>query len=829
MSKTTPIKRIENWFAGYDWTPFEFQREAWSAYLNGEHAMVHAPTGMGKTYSAWLGPVLEWLKENPDEKKWPEAVHSTRVLWITPLRALATDTAESLLSPIRELNIPWTVEKRTGDTSSSQKARQKEKPPTALVTTPESLSLLLSQAETRKRFADLRCVVVDEWHELLGTKRGVQTELCLARLREWLPKLRTFGLSATLGNLDVALDVLLGPNAKGHLIRGYFNKQIEVTTLLPDETERLPWGGHLGVKLLPQVIAAIEERQSTLLFTNTRSQAELWFNSLAEAKPGWANVIGLHHGSLDREVRNQVEDGLRSGQLKCVVCTSSLDLGVDFSPVDLVMQVGSPKGIARLLQRAGRSGHQPGALSRIICIPTNAFELIEFSAGRAAADERRVESRVPLERSLDVLVQHLVTVGVGGGFVSEELLREVRTTHAYQNLTDIEWGWALDFVTRGGSALRAYPQYHRLEEKNGVYKATTEKIIKAHRLSIGTITADMAVTIKFQGGGALGSVEESFISRIKPGENFLFAGKPLELVRIKDLTAIVKLSAKRVANVPRWMGGRMPLSTLLAQAVRRRLQGAKRGEYPDVEMQMARPVLEAQTALSRIPDVDELLIENVRTRDGYHVFLFPFAGRVVHEGLAPLLCWRIGKITPRTISTNMNDYGIELTATKPLRFTEEQWRTLLSTENLLEDLLGCLNGHEMARRRFRDIARIAGLITQGFPGNPRSARQLQVSTGLLFEVFTQFDPENLLLDQARREVLEHQLEISRLREALEKIAAERIALLDLKYLSPLSFPLWAGIFRERLSTESWIDRVQNMVESLEKAVKEGGVGANAAN
>ncbi len=816
---------ITDWFARYGWEPFGFQRQTWAAYRQGRSGLLHAPTGMGKTLAVWMGPLIEWMVEHSASDAGPEP-EPLRVLWITPLRALATDTMESLRVPVADMGLPWRVEKRTGDTPASQKVRQRDRLPTALVTTPESLSLLLSYHDARERLATLRCVIVDEWHELMGTKRGVQTELCLARLRGWMPEIRTWGLSATLGNIGEALEVLVGPGhpkSKRATVSGIDPKEIVIETLVPEEIERFPWGGHLGLKVLPRVVGAVEAAESTLLFTNTRSQAELWYNALLEARPEWGGRLALHHGSLDRAAREQVEESLRTGEARCVVCTSSLDLGVDFTPVDQVIQVGSPKGIARLLQRAGRSGHRPGAVSRILCVPTNAFELIEFSAARAAADARRIEPRPPLRKPLDVLVQHLVTMGLGGGFSSGEALGEVRRTYSYTDLSDDEWSWALDFAARGGRALGRYPQYQRLAEKEGVFKPTSEAVGRRHRLGIGTITSDSSVAVKYTNGSQLGTVEEWFVARLKPGDRFLFAGKVVELVGFRDMTAKVRASTGKTRAVPRWMGGKMPLSSLLADEVRDRLEQARQGVYTDREMVAVRPLLELQREMSLVPGPDDLLIETTRTREGHHAFVFPFAGRLVHEGLAAMTAFRIARESPRTITTMVNDYGFELLGGEPFEGTESDWRRWLSAERLLEDLVECLNATELAKRQFRGIARVAGLLLEGHPGRDRkSARQLQASSGLLYDVFRQFDPGNLLLEQARREVLENQLELARLRATLESLGRRTLHAHALDRLTPLSFPLWAERIREQVSSEKFADRVGRMLASLERSVGADG-------
>ncbi|HEX2211155.1 MAG TPA: ligase-associated DNA damage response DEXH box helicase [Longimicrobium sp.] len=828
-----PLAPAEAWFAARGWEPFAFQREVWRAYLAGESGLIHAATGTGKTYAAWLGPVLEWLAAEPSPPLREQragrgsggGAPPLRVLWITPLRALAADTEEALGQPLQDLGLPWTLESRTGDTDSATRNRQRTRLPTALVTTPESLALLLSRDDARQLFGDLRAVVIDEWHELMGSKRGVMTELALARLRGWRPGVRTWGLSATIGNLDDALDALLGTapdRPRGRTIRGHVPKEVVVDALIPPTIQRFPWAGHLGTQMLPQVVEAIEEGETAIVFTNTRSQTEIWYQALLEARPDWAGQIALHHGSLDRARREWVEAGLRSGVLRCVVATSSLDLGVDFSPVDRVLQIGSPKGVARLLQRAGRSGHRPGAVSRVTCVPTNALELIEVAAARDGMRANAVESRLPVERPLDVLAQHVVTVALGGGFRSEELRAEVRTTRAYAGLMDDEWHWVLDFVTRGGDALSAYPEFQRvLVSEDGTYHVGSKLVARRHRMSIGTIVSDAAVTVKYVGGGALGSVEESFIARLHPGDKFVFAGKPLEFVRVRDMVAWVRRARNSKGAIPRWMGARMPLSTELAASLRGRLEEASRGIWRDPEMEAIRPILEIQARWSRIPAADELLIERVKTREGHHLFFFPFEGRLVHEGLAALFAYRISRLKPISFTFSMNDYGIELLSPDPAPLEEALRAGLLAPRNLLHDVPASLNATEMARRQFREIARVAGLVFQGFPYASKSARQLQASSGLFFDVFTRYDPGNLLISQAHREVLERQLESSRLGRTLERLSSGKVAVTEPRRTPPLAFPLLVDRTREAVSSESMADRVRRMQVALEKYADTG--------
>ncbi len=827
------MTRALDWFTSLGWTPFDFQRQTWDAYLRGESGLLHAPTGVGKTLAVWMGPVLDWMARNdtstsPRKKTAPAKPETfarrrarcapLEVLWITPLRALAYDTTEALLTPVEGLGLPWSVEMRTGDTSATLRARQRERLPTALVTTPESLSIQLSYPDARERLATLRCVIVDEWHELLGTKRGVQTELALARLRRWNPGLRVWGLSATIGNLEQAMQVLMGGAAlRPTLISSSQPKAVVIDTLIPDQIDRFPWAGHLGTKLLQPVIEKIESAGATLLFTNTRSQAEIWFQSILRERPDWIGQVALHHGSLERKLREKVEKMLAAGLLRAVVCTSSLDLGVDFTPVDQVLQVGSPKGVGRLMQRAGRSGHQPGATSRIVGVPTHTFELVEFAAARDALAARQIEARIPLERPLDVLVQHAVTIALGGGFEREDLLAEVRKSHAYRNLSDDEWNWVLDFVTRGGEALRAYPQYARVQVENQLHVVKSRQMALRHRLAIGTISSDPAVNVRLISGGRLGSVEESFVSRLKPGDCFVFAGRLLEFVRFREMTVFARKAREVKGIVPRWNGARFPLSTQLGAAVRRKLSTALDGAALEPEMQSALPLIKMQARISRIPAPDELLIETTQTDAGWHLYLYPFEGRLVHDGLAVLLAYRLTKREPASIGATANDYGIELLSPAPIQLDETSWRELFSTDNLVHDLLNCLNATQLARRQFRDIARIAGLVFPGYPGLAPAQRHLQASSELIFDVFCEFDPNNRLLDQARREVLDDQLEIVRMRHAMERIAAMKFVMVTTDRLTPLAFQLWAESLRSNyLSSERWATRVKRMAELLER-------------
>lgn len=821
-----PIDFAKQWFAAKGWKPFAFQKDVWAAVKGGQSGLLHASTGAGKTYALWFAALNRFAITRPPVtgKRKPPAEPLT-VLWITPMRALAADTARALEAPLETLEIPWSVGLRTGDTSSSERARQTRRQPTALITTPESLTLMLARADSEVSLAHLRMVVVDEWHELIGNKRGVQLQLALARLRRWHPELMVWGISATLGNQSHALEVLV-PKGGGINVQGKTAKQLQVDTLLPPVAERFPWAGHIGLKMLPQVVAEVDASSSCLVFTNTRAQSEIWYQALLDARPDWAGVIALHHGSLSRETRDWVERALKDGQLKAVVCTSSLDLGVDFLPVERVLQIGSAKGVARLMQRAGRSGHAPGRPSRVTLVPTHSLELVEAAAAQDAIAQRRIEARESPHKPLDVLVQHLVSMALGGGFTPDALLAEVRGAWAYRDLTDADWAWALGFVRHGGLSLTAYPDYRRVEpDEHGVWRVPDARLARRHRMSVGTIVSDASIQLKFwsKGGGGknLGSVEEGFIARLKPGDGFLFAGRLLELVRVENMTAYVRRSTAKKAAVPRWNGGRMPLSNELAEAVVTRFSAAAQGQFNGPEMHALRPLLETQIRWSGLPTTENLLAEVLKSREGWHLFLYPFAGRQVHLGLASLLAWRVSQRQPVTFSIAVNDYGLELLSATPVDWAAHLDASLFNADDLLLDVLASLNAGELALRRFREIARIAGLVFAGYPGAPKSTRQVQASSGLFFQVFKQYDADNLLLAQAGEEVLREELDIRRLEQTLERINQMKRDVHQVKRPTPLGFPLLVERMRESMSSEKLADRIRRMVGDLEKTADNG--------
>ncbi len=800
------------WFSSQGWSPFPFQLETWKAYRSGLSGIVNAPTGSGKTFSLAVPVLLEGIGSKP---------RKVQALWITPIRALSKEIHGAVTAAAQGLGSSWKIGVRTGDTRVTEKLRQKEIPPGLLITTPESLHQLFSHADCRDYFSELRAIVVDEWHELMGSKRGVQMELAMSHLKAFCPGLRIWGISATIGNMDQSLEVLLGADTdktKYRIIRADIEKKLEIRSIFPDQVDKMPWAGHLGIQLLDKAVEIVRKSKSTLIFTNTRSFAEIWYQKMLDRAPELSGLIAMHHGSISHDLRHWVEDQLHEGGLKVVICTSSLDLGVDFRPVETIIQVGSPKGVARFLQRAGRSGHQPGAVSRIYFLPTNTLELLEAAAIRQAVHEKIVEDRIPYLRSFDVLVQYLVTLACGEGFRSEEIFKEVKSTYCYASISEAEWIWALGFVTTGGASLTAYDEYRKVEFNKDKYQVTDRRVAQRHRLGIGTIVSDPSMLVRYLSGKNLGNIEEYFISQLNPGDVFWFAGRKLELVRVKDMEAIVRNSKRKSGRVPSWQGGRMALSSQLSELLRKKVNTAAEGNYIDEELRFLRPLLTFQHSLSHLPKANELLIEYFETSEGHHVVIYPFEGRLVHEGLASLLAWRISQIMPITFSMAMNDYGFELLSDQPIPLEEALETNALGAENLLKDIQASINSVEMARRKFRDIASVAGLIFKGYPGRKVRDKHVQSSSQLFFSVFHEYDATNLLLLQAYEEMMDFQLEEARMRKALERIKHQKIVLKRPARPTPFAFPIMVDrLSRDKLTSESLEDRVKKLTLEWERS------------
>lgn len=820
MTQKSLFEIAENWFLGQDWKPFAFQKETWRHFLAGKHGLLNAPTGSGKTYALWFPIVLNYIKNNADYKT--KHKKGLKAVWITPLRALSQEIKQSAERIVADLELPMTVGIRTGDTSTKERARQKTTMPDLLITTPESLQLLLSSKGYDAVFENCTAIVVDEWHELLGTKRGVQMELGLSRLKTVCPKLRIWGISATIGNLEQARQVLLGPETEAYqnsvLVKAKLNKKITVKSIIPKKMETFPWRGHLGLHLLDSVVPIINNSRTTLLFTNTRSQCEIWFQKILAKYPEFAGEMAMHHGSVAKETRIWVEQAIRNETLKAVVCTSSLDLGVDFAPVETVVQIGGPKGVARFLQRAGRSGHQPGKESVIHFLPTHAMELIEASAMQKAVRNAAVEDRIPYLNSFDVLLQYLTTLAVSDGFFPDEIYPEVKKTFCFQTLTKAQWQWLLNFLVIGSQSLKTYDEYKKVEvEADGKFKVNNRGIAMRHRFQIGTIVGDAAISVRYQKGGYIGSIEEYFISKLTPGDVFTFAGRNLEFIRVKGMQAQVRNSKKRTNKVPSWMGGRLSFSAQMSELLRQELYTAElEHSKQSEEIKALAPMFAKQREESIVPKPNEFLIETFKTRDGFHHIFYPFEGRGVHEAMSSLLSYRISLLNPISCSLAYNDYGFELLSDKPIAIQNVLDNNLFTAQDMLSDLQKSLNSNEMARRKFRDIAVISGMVFTGYPNKGIKMKHLQSSSQLLFDVFKDFEPDNLLYQQAYTETFEHQLEEGRLRLALERIAQQEIVWRQCEKATPFSFPIITDRLREKLSNEKLADRIKRMTKILMK-------------
>jgi len=819
MKQSELISIAEDWFQSKNWKSFPFQQKTWKAFLNGKHGLLNAPTGSGKTYALWVPIVLQYLKENPDYKT--KHTKGLKAIWITPLRALSVEIEQSAQRFADDLETGLTVGIRTGDTSQSERAKQKRQMPDLLITTPESLMLLLASKRYDKTFKTLTAIVVDEWHELLGSKRGVQMELALSRLKTVSKDLRIWGISATIGNLEEAQDVLLGMDSvfrkNAVLIKSTQKSKVEVRSIIPKKMETFPWRGHLGLHLLEEIVPIIKASKTTLIFTNTRGQCEIWFQKILEKHPEFAGEIAMHHGSIGKETRLWVEQAIRNESLKAVVATSSLDLGVDFAPVETIIQIGGPKGIAKFLQRAGRSNHRPGEPSVIYFLPTHALELVEASALKRAVKEEVVEDRIPYLLSFDVLIQYLVTLAISNGFFPKEIFPEIKNTFCFQGITEEQWNWCLNFITLGSQSLQAYDEYKKVEvTPEGLFKVESRQIAMMHRLSIGTIVSDSMMLVKYVSGGFIGTIEEWFISKMKPGDTFVFAGRTLELVRIRQMMAQVRKSSKKTAKVVSFMGGRLPLSSQMSKILREELQSEADHKRNTPELKALSHIFDRQERESIVPGENEFLIETFKTREGYHALFYPFEGRFVHEAMSSLLAYRISLLSPITFSLAYNDYGFELLSDQFLDIQNVIDNNLFSSEFLFDDLQKSLNATELARRKFRDIAVISGMVFQGYPNKVIKTKHLQSNSQLLFDVFRDYEPDNLLYLQAYRETFEHQLEEGRLRLALERINSQKIIWKQCEKATPFSFPIITDRLREKLSSEKLADRIKKMTLQLMK-------------
>ncbi len=818
ISTKNSITYIKEFFNKNGWEPLPYQIESWEAYLNGENGIIQVPTGCGKTYAALMGP----LSKLKDSKKQT----GLSILLITPLKALSRDLKNAIYLAAQFFNQEITVGIRNGDTSPYEKKKQIIKPPNILITTPESLSLLLSNKESNKMFNNLFSIIIDEWHELMGSKRGNQCELSLSWLRGNIKDLQIWAMSATIGNIKEAARAIVGiKGEKPKVISTNIKKEIEILSVLPEEETTFPWSGHLGIRSYSLLLKILDKNKSTLLFTNTRNQSERWYQCLRFCLPEMEDRISLHHGSLDKDERKIVEDGVKNGSIKWVVCTSSLDLGIDFQPVDQIVQIGSAKNLARLIQRAGRSAHRPGGKSKIIFMPTNSLELLEISAMRRII-KSGVSEKIKLpELSFDVLLQHLVSLACGPGFNPNTEKERIKDCWSYRNLNNKDWDWCIDFLEYGGKCLKAYPKYKKIEreklkgdEGNFKYFVKDKSLIRMHKFNIGTITSDNFINVKYLKGKSLGNLEENFATKLKSGDTFYFAGKMLQFIKIRDMTLYVKKSSKKSSLIPAWVGGQMAMSDLLSDNLRSEIDICNRlennNQYINKELNSLLPILKKQKNLSDIPKRNQLLIEIYNTKELTSLFVFTLDGKFVNEGIAFLWALRFANKKQSTFSISANDFGFSLTTSENYDFSiiEKEFSYFIENINLEEDLENAINFSELTKRRFKNIAQISGLVNQNNPTKTKSSSQLQVSSSLFYDVFTKYEEDHLLIKQAHEEVKEYQLENKRITNSLERLSNLKIILKETKTPSPFAFPLLVERLKNTLSNESIEKRVEKLIK-----------------
>jgi ATP-dependent Lhr-like helicase len=788
---------IAAWFAAKGWSPRRHQIEMLEAAQAGRSALLVAPTGAGKTLAGFLATLTE-LVEKPTE-----GLHT---LYISPLKALAVDVQRNLLTPIAEMDLPIRVETRTGDTPSDRKARQRVRPPQILLTTPESLSLLLSHEDSFNLFAGLKTVVVDEIHAFATGKRGDLLALSLARLQKLAPGLRRVGLSATVADPEAYQGWLAphGDTGMVDIVIGDPGAEAEIGIMLPED-EKIPWSGHSGRWASQAVMREIERHKTTLVFCNTRSLAELIFQDL------WAvnesNLpIGIHHGSLSVEARRKVEAAVSSGRLRALVCTASLDLGVDWGDVDLVVQMGAPKGSSRLLQRIGRANHRLDEPSEAILVPGNRFEYLEARAALDAIGEGELDHEIFRPGALDVLAQHVMAAACAAPFREEDMLAEVRGAAPYAGLSDELFGQILSFIESGGYALKAYDKFKRLtREPGGIWRVSHPRFIQQHRMNAGIIVDVPLYDVRFRGGRKLGTVEDNFASTLSPGDTFFFAGLVLEVEKIDGMDLIVRASAKS-ARIPTYLGARMAMSTNLAERVREFLHD--RSQWPRFPEDV-REWLEIQDRRSVLPAPDQLLVETFPHEHRHYMVAYSFEGWNAHQSLGMLITRRMESAGLRPLGFVSNDYALACYALDPI----EDPASLFSADILEQEFVEWVQGSSLLKRAFREVAVIGGLVERHHPGKRKSGRQVTFSTDLIYDVLRRYEPDHLLLKAAWNDARTRMTDVGRLASLLDR-AADTMIHVKLDRVSPMAVPVLVIVGRERTATGTVDDSLLIEAESL---------------
>ncbi len=788
---------LENWFASRGWQPRRYQREMQEAYRQGQHALLVAPTGAGKTLAGFLATLAD-LIDTPNE-----GLHT---LYISPLKALAVDVRRNLLAPIAEMGLDLRVETRTGDTPADRKARQRTKPPHILLTTPESLSLLLSYPESDALFAGLKRIVIDEVHAFAAGKRGDLLSLCMARLQQIAPGLRRAALSATVAEPKAFQRWLAPIDEEVRLVLGDPGAPPDLAILLPEG--RVPWAGHSGAYAVPQVMAEIETHQTTIVFCNTRGLCELIFQELWKVNDHKL-PIGIHHGSLDIEARRKVEEAMAQGRLRALVATASLDLGVDWGNVDCVIQMGAPKGSSRLLQRIGRANHRLDEPSEAILVPGNRFEYLEALAAWDAIREGVLDGEAFRPGGLDVLAQHLMACACAAPFDEAAMLAEVRSAAPYADLTAETFSRLLDFIATGGYALRAYDRFRRLTRTaEGQWRVTHPQFVAQHRLNAGIIVDTPMLEVRFKNGRRLGQLDEYFAASLMPGDSFFFAGLSVEVERTDSLGLTVRASSKK-AVIPSYMGARMPLTTHLSNRVRHFLHD--RASWPRFPADV-REWLEVQARVSALPAPDELLVETFPHEQMRYMVVYSFEGWNAHQSLAMLLTRRMEARGLHPIGFVASDYCFAIWSLAPV----QDPAALLSADIMADEFVDWVENSALLKRAFREVAVIGGLVERQIPGKRKTGRQVTFSTDLIYDVLRRYEPDHLLLEAAWADARTRMTDVGRLGALLDR-AAQTMVHKSLDRITPLAVPVMAIVGRESVAQATAEDALLLEAEALAAA------------
>ncbi|QZD91683.1 ligase-associated DNA damage response DEXH box helicase [Qipengyuania xiapuensis] len=811
MSKVQVPTEIESWFSGRGWRVRRHQAEMLEASDAGCHALLVADTGAGKTLGGFLPTLAAFAPSRLDGAEPPEGLHT---LYVSPLKALAHDVQRNLLTPIEEIGLPITVETRSGDTPSDRKKRQRTRPPNVLLTTPESLSLLLSYPDSFEMFAGLKRIVIDEVHAFATGKRGDLLALALSRLQAIAPGLQRTALSATVARPEGFREWLApwGEIDEVTLVQGEEGAPAEVEILLPDE-ERVPWGGHAATWAIPQLYEEIRSNNTTLVFTNTRFLAEYIFQHLWDVND--ENLpIGIHHGSLSKEARRKVEGAMARGELRALVATASLDLGVDWGDIDLVVQMGAPKGSSRLLQRIGRANHRLDQPSRALLVPGNRFEFLEATAAKEAVDEGKRDGEDFRPGGLDVLAQHVMACACAAPFQEDELLREVKSSLAYAWVDDEVWQRVLTFVATGGYALQAYDKFKRIvRDKQGVWRLTHPEQAARHRLNAGIIIDSEMLEVRInsgrgRGGRSLGKVEERFAAQLSPGDTFAFAGMSLEVVKLQDMEVLVKAATSN-AMIPSYGGARMPLTTHLAERVRTMLvDRAGWARFPDD----VREWLEVQDWRSQMPGPGQLLVESFPHAKRHYSVYYTFEGWNANQSLGMLITRRMEDRGLMPGGFVANDYSLAVWGLKPV----DDPAPLLSPDILQDEFIEWVQNSHLLRRAFREVAVIGGLVERQHPGKRKTGKQVTFSTDLIYDVLRKYEPDHVLLEAAWADARERMTDVGRLGDLLDR-SAEQLVHVKLDRVSPLAVPVMVMIGREATPQGSVDDELLLEAESLADA------------